>query len=160
MDTIEKEFTELVKEHKRTIYTVCYFYSKDAEEVNDFFQEILINLWRGFPKFRDESNPKTWVYRVSLNTCTDQMRKKKRKVETIPLSLDIDLYADESDNSKQIQQLHARINRLNMFDKAIILLWLENMSYAEIGDVIGITPANVTTRLHRIREQLKAMSNQ
>ena len=159
MDNVEKEFTELVKDYKQTIYTVCYFYSKDAEEVNDFFQEILINLWRGFPKFRGESNLKTWVYRVSLNTCTDEMRKKKRRVATIPLSLDVDFYQDEGEKSKQIQQLHERINRLNVFDKAVILLWLENMSYSDIADVIGISVAAVTTRLHRIREQLKAMSN-
>ena len=159
MENIEKEFNELVKEHKKTIFTVCYFYSKDADEVNDFFQEILINLWRGYENFRGDSNIKTWIYRVSLNTCTDQMRKKKRKVETIPLSMDIDLYNDDNVKSHQIQQLHERISKLNVFDKAIILLWLENMSYSEIADIMGITIANVTTRLFRIKEQLKSMSN-
>ena len=159
MESIEKEFNELVKEHKKTIFTVCYFYSKDADEVNDFFQEILINLWRGYEDFRGVSNIRTWIYRVSLNTCTDQMRKKKRRVSTIPLSIDVDLYNDDSDKSHQIQQLHERIGRLNVFDKAIILLWLENMSYSEIADIMGITVANVTTRLFRIKEQLKAMSN-
>ena len=94
-----------------------------------------------------------------LNTCTDQMRKKKRRVSTIPLSVDIDLYNDDSSKNQQIQHLHERIGRLNVFDKAIILLWLENMSYSEIADIMGITVANVTTRLFRIKEQLKAMSN-
>ena len=159
MECIEKEFNELVKEHKKTIYTVCYFYSKDADEVNDFFQEILINLWRGFKDFRGDSNIKTWIYRVSLNTCTDQMRKKKRRLETIPLSVNIDLYNDDNVKTHQIQLLHDRISRLNVFDKAIILLWLENMSYSEIADIMGITVANVTTRLYRIKEQLKNMSN-
>lgn len=159
MESIEKEFNELVKEHKKTIFTVCYFYSKDADEVNDFFQEILINLWRGYEDFRGDSNIRTWIYRVSLNTCTDQLRKKKRRVSTIPLSIDVDLYNDDSDKSHQIQQLHERISKLNVFDKAIILLWLENMSYGEIADIMGITVANVTTRLFRIKEQLKRMSN-
>ena len=159
MESIEKEFNELVKEHKKTIFTVCYFYSKDADEVNDFFQEILINLWRGYEDFRGDSNIRTWIYRVSLNTCTDQLRKKKRRVSTIPLSIDVDLYNDDSDKSHQIQQLHERISKLNVFDKAIILLWLENMSYGEIAEIMGITVANVTTRLFRIKEQLKRMSN-
>ena len=149
----------MVKEYRKTIYTVCYFYSKDSEEVNDLYQEILINLWKGFEKFRGESSLKTWIWRVSLNTCNNQERKKKSSVQTIPLSIDIDLYNDDDIQSKQIQMLYDRINRLDVFDRAIILLWLENMNYQDIADVVGISLSNVTTRLFRIKEQLKSMSN-
>ena len=159
MKDIELQFTKMVKEYRKTIYTVCYFYSKDTEEVNDLYQEILINLWKGFEKFRGESSLKTWIWRVSLNTCNNQERKKKGSVQTIPLSIDIDLYNDDDVQSKQIQMLYDRINRLDVFDRAIILLWLENMNYQEIADVVGISLSNVTTRLFRIKEQLKSMSN-
>ena len=159
MKDIELQFTKMVKEYRKTIYTVCYFYSKDTEEVNDLYQEILINLWKGFEKFRGESSLKTWIWRVSLNTCNNQERKKKSSVQTIPLSVDIDLYNDDDVQSKQIQMLYDRINRLDVFDRAIILLWLENMSYQDIADVVGISLSNVTTRLFRIKEQLKSMSN-
>ena len=159
MKDIELQFTKMVKEYRKTIYTVCYFYSKDTEEVNDLYQEILINLWKGFEKFRGESSLKTWIWRVSLNTCNNQERKKKSSVQTIPLSIDIDLYNDDDDHSKQIQMLYDRINRLDVFDRAIILLWLENMNYQDIADVVGISLSNVTTRLFRIKEQLKSMSN-
>ena len=159
MKDIELQFTKMVKEHRKTIYTVCYFFSKDTEEVNDLYQEILINLWKGFEKFRGESSLKTWIWRVSLNTCNNQERKKKSSVQTIPLSIDIDLYNDDDEHSKQIQMLYDRINRLDVFDRAIILLWLENMSYQDIADVVGISLSNVTTRLFRIKEQLKSMSN-
>ena len=159
MKDIELQFTKMVKEYRKTIYTVCYFYSKDTEEVNDLYQEILINLWKGFEKFRGESSLKTWIWRVSLNTCNNQERKKKSSVQTIPLSIDIDLYNDDDVQSKQIQMLYDRINRLDIFDRAIILLWLENMSYQDIADVVGISLSNVTTRLFRIKEQLKSMSN-
>ena len=159
MKDIELQFTKMVKEYRKTIYTVCYFYSKDSEEVNDLYQEILINLWKGFEKFRGESSLKTWIWRVSLNTCNNQERKKKSSVQTIPLSIDIDLYNDDDTQSKQIQMLYNRINRLDVFDRAIILLWLENMSYQDIADVVGISLSNVTTRLFRIKEQLKSMSN-
>ena len=159
MKDIELQFTKMVKEYRKTIYTVCYFYSKDSEEVNDLYQEILINLWKGFEKFRGESSLKTWIWRVSLNTCNNQERKKKSSVQTIPLSIDIDLYNDDDVQSKQIQMLYDRINRLNVFDRAIILLWLENMNYQDIADVVGISLSNVTTRLFRIKEQLKSMSN-
>ena len=159
MENIELQFTKMVKEYRKTIYTVCYFYSKDSEEVNDLYQEILINLWKGFEKFRGESSLKTWIWRVSLNTCNNQERKKKSSVQTIPLSIDIDLYNDDDVQSKQIQMLYDRINRLDVFDRAIILLWLENMNYQDIADVVGISLSNVTTRLFRIKEQLKSMSN-
>lgn len=86
-------------------------------------------------------------------------RKRRGRVQTIPLSVGIDLYNDDDDHTIQIQQLYDRINRLDPFDRAIILLWLENMTYQEIANVVGITLSNVTTRLFRIKEQLKAMSN-
>ena len=159
MKDIELQFTKMVKEYRKTIYTVCYFYSKDTEEVNDLFQEVLINLWRGFPSFRGESALKTWIWRVSLNTCSNYARKRRGRVHTIPLSIDIDLYNDDDVQSKQIQMLYDRINRLDVFDRAIILLWLENMNYQDIADVVGISLSNVTTRLFRIKEQLKSMSN-
>ena len=159
MNNIKLQFTEMVKEYRKTIYTVCYFFSKDSEEVNDLYQEILINLWKGFTKFRGESSMKTWIWRVSLNTCNNHERKKKSSVQTVPLSIDIDLYNDDDAHSKQIQMLYDRINRLDVFDRAIILLWLENMSYQDIANVVGISLSNVTTRLFRIKEQLKSMSN-
>ena len=159
MENIELQFTRMVKEYRKTIYTVCYFFSKDTEEVNDLYQEILINLWKGFPNYRGESSLKTWIWRVSLNTCSNQERKKKSRIRTVPLSIDIDLYNDEDAGSRQIQMLYDRINRLDIFDRAIILLWLENMTYQDIADVVGISVSNVTTRLFRIKEQLKTMSN-
>ena len=159
MENIELQFTKMVKEYRKTIYTVCYFFSKDTEEVNDLYQEILINPWKSFEKFRGESGLKTWIWRVSLNTCNNLERKKKSSVQTIPLSIDIDLYNDDDVQSKQIQMLYDRINRLDVFDRAIILLWLENMNYQDIADVVGISLSNVTTRLFRIKEQLKSMSN-
>ena len=159
MKDIELQFTKMIKEYRKTIYTVCYFFSKNTEEVNDLYQEILINLWKGFEKFRRESSLKTWIWRVSLNTCNNLERKKKSSIQTIPLSIDIDLYNDDDAHSKQIQMLYDRINRLDVFDRAIILLWLENMNYQDIADVVGISLSNVTTRLFRIKEQLKSMSN-
>ena len=150
------EFAQIVKEQKSTIYTVCYMFSKDEEEVNDLFQEILINLWNGYESFEGRSNLRTWVYRVSLNTCISQDRKKKKKA-TIPLSMDINLFADQDEDTRQVDMLRQRIIKLGPFDRAIILLWLENMSYEEIGQIVGISTKNVSVRLYRIKEQLKKM---
>ena len=160
MENLEKEFTRIVCEYKDTIYMVCYMFSKDNAEVEDLYQEILINLWKGFPKFRGDSNARTWIYRVSLNTCISSERKKSRNVETLPLSLDINLFDDSDEDSKQVQMLRNRINKLGPFDRAIVLLWLENLSYDEIGAIVGISAKNVSVRLVRIKDQLKKMSNE
>lgn len=160
METLELDFAQIVKEHRSTIYTVCYMFSKDEDEVADLFQDILIKLWEGFAKFRGESNINTWIYRVSLNTCISAQRKKKRKGEILPLTMDINLFDDGDEDIKQIRMLQKRISALGPFDRAIVLLWLENLSYEEIASIVGISVKNVSVRLFRIKEQLKKMSIQ
>ena len=135
-------------------------FSNDPEEIADLYQEILINLWKGYSKFRGDSNIRTWIYRISLNTCISFERKKRRNVDTLPLTMDINLFSDSDDDSKQIQLLKNRISQLGPFDRAIVLLWLENLSYDEIGSIVGISAKNVSVRLVRIKDQLKKMSNE
>jgi RNA polymerase sigma factor, sigma-70 family len=158
METLEKDFANIVRKHKSTIYTVCYMFSQDSDEVEDLFQETLINLWKGFAQFRGDSSPATWIWKVSLNTCISFDRKKRRRGESVPLSMSINLFEDDDNDSRQIEMLRKRINQLGPFDRAIVLLWLENLSYEEIGEIVGITAKNVSVRLVRIREQLKKMS--
>ena len=158
MKTLELEFTQLVKEYKSTIYTVCYMFSNDPEEVNDLFQETLVNMWRGFESFKGHSSVATWVWRVSLNTCISGERKKKSR-QSVTLSLNFNPFESAADDDRQIQMLHRRISRLKPFDRAIVLLWLENLSYEEIAAIVGISVKNVSVRLFRIKEELKKMSN-
>ena len=158
MTTTEKEFAQIINEHKGTIYTVCYMFSKDADEVNDLFQEVMVNLWRGLESFAHRSDIKTWIYRVSLNTCIS-IERKQRRTPSVPLTMDINLFEDRDEDTRQVSLLHRRISKLKPFDRAIVLLWLEELSYEEIGQIVGITAKNVSVRLFRIKEQLKQMSN-
>jgi len=158
MNVLEKQFALTVAEHKSTIYTVCYMFSQNVDEVNDLFQEVLVNLWKGFESFEHRSDIKTWIYRVALNSCISIDRKKRHQT-TERLTLDINLFEDQDEDSRQVDMLHKRISKLQPFDRAIVLLWLENLSYEEIGQIVGITTKNVSVRLFRIREQLKKMSN-
>ena len=157
MKNPEEQFAQLVQEHKSTIYTVCYMFSHDEEEVNDLFQETLINMWKGIDSFRDESKISTWIYRVALNTCLLQERKKKKEVKRVPLTMNVNFFQDADSNSTQVRQLHQRIGRLGLVDRALVMMWLEGMSYEEIGAVMGITPKNVGVKLFRIKEQMKKM---
>ena len=160
MEPNEKEFAQVVREQKSTIYTVCYMFSKDNDEVNDLFQEILINLWKGFASFEGRSDIRTWVYRVALNTCiTIDRKKKRRRDKEAKVEMDINLYEDHDADTKQVKKLYERINKLGVFDRAIVLLWLEGMPYDEIGQIVGISSKNVSVKLVRIREESKNMNN-
>lgn len=151
----KEKFVQTVREHKGTIYTVCYMFSKDTDEVNDLYQEILMNLWRGFGSFEGKSDIRTWIYRVALNTCISIDRKKKRK--PVRLNMDIDLYEDTDTDTRQVRMLYNRISRLGPFDRAIILLWLDHIPYEEIGEIVGISAKYVSVRLLRIKEELRKM---
>ena len=151
----EQEFATLVREHKQTIYTVCYMFSQDEDEVADLFQDTLVNLWQGLDSFRHEAKPETWIYRVALNTCVSADRKKKSALQRVDLSMQQNLYRDNSHSAVQIRQLHDRIQKLDVVDRAIILLWLEDMSYEEIAAIVGISVKNLSVKLVRIKEQLK-----
>jgi RNA polymerase sigma factor (sigma-70 family) len=159
MNRLERQFAQTVKENKSTIYTVCFMFSKDSTEVDDMFQEVLINLWRGYEKFRGESSVGTWIWKVSLNTCITHDRKKRHRLSTVPLDMNINLYEDTDSNSKQIRILYNRISKLGPLDRAIVLLWLDNMSYDDIAAIMGMSVKNVSVKLVRIKEQLKNMNN-
>ena len=158
MDDDQKQFSVMVRQNKNTIFTVCYMFSKDQEEVNDLFQEVLIRLWQGFDNYKRNSKERTWIYRVALNTCISFDRKKRRHNKK-QVYMGDDLFGCNEHDSQQTEVLHKCITRLRPLDRAIVLLWLEDISYEEIGSIIGITAKNVSVRLYRIREQLKNMSN-
>lgn len=103
--TKEQSFENLVQQNKSTIYSICYLFSENKEEVNDLFQDILVHLWLGFDKFRGDSNISTWIYRISLNTCISADRKKKRAGERVELTMDIDLFTDEDTDTKQVEYI-------------------------------------------------------
>ncbi len=155
MNTKEQRFSKLVKEHEQTIYAVCYMFSRDAEEVDDLHQEILLRLWQGYDGFEGRSDIKTWIYRVALNYCIN-FRDKRRREQTRRMTV---RGSDSSDSDlekrMQIKQLYQRINKLGLVDRSVILLWLEGLSYEEIGEILGISVKNVSFKLVRIKERLK-----
>ncbi|MCR5589581.1 MAG: RNA polymerase sigma factor [Bacteroidales bacterium] len=150
----ERQFEELVRQYKRTIYSVCYMFSRDNEEVNDLFQEILVRLWLGFDQFENRSSVNTWVFRIALNTAINGSKKARRRPQTVPLSSEMDLYNEKDASLEQVRQLHAIIQRLDVMDRGLVMLWLEGIGYDEIAAIMGISVANVGVRLHRIKETL------
>ena len=155
----EHQFERLVRQHKRTIYTVCYLFSHDNAEVDDLFQEILIRMWNGFDSYEGRSDARTWIYRVAFNAALNWNKKQRRRIETVPLTVDIDPYEATVPSTQQIRELYDRISCLDLVDRSLILLWLEGVSYEEIGAIVGITPNHVGVRLLRIKDKLVKMSD-
>jgi len=137
MDDDQKQFSVMVRQNKNTIFTVCYMFSKDQEEVNDLFQEVLIRLWQGFDNYKGNSKERTWIYRVALNTCISFDRKKRRHNKK-QVYMGDDLFGCNEHDSQQTEVLHKRITRLRPLDRAIVLLWLEDISYEEIEKACAI----------------------
>lgn len=158
MNKNETLFAELVRKNRSTIYTVCYMFSKDNDEVADMFQEVLIRLWNGMETYSGRSDIKTWIYRVALNTCIT-IDKSKKHHKRLKLEMDTDYFSRSDTKSEQARILHQRICHLQPLDRAIVLLWLEDISYDEIAAIIGISAKSVSVRLVRIREKLKRMNN-
>lgn len=151
---LQADFERLVHEHKSTIYSVCFMFADTKDIADDLFQEVLIRLWDGFRNFRGECSIRSWVYRISLNTCISVKRKKR--VKTVPLDFSPEIFDEDSSVGKQTAMLHNRILKLDKFDRAIVLLWLEDMAYDEIGAIVGISSKAVGVRLVRIKEKLKS----
>ncbi|MDL2213154.1 sigma-70 family RNA polymerase sigma factor [Bacteroides sp. OttesenSCG-928-D19] len=155
---IEREFLSVIREYERVIYKVCYLYATKNAPLNDLYQEVVLNVWKAFTKFRGESKISTWIYRIALNTCITFLRKEKNIPEIVMLSTEENRISEEEDELQQmLRELYALINQLGQLDKSIILLYLEEKSYEEIAEITGLTVTNVATKLSRIKEKLRKM---
>ncbi len=157
MEQSQREFEKIVREQEQNIYSICYMYSRNREEARDLVQDTLINLWKGLPRFRGESSLRTWVTRVAINTCVSFKRKKS--ITTVDESY-IPAFSEASvEAGSQIKFLHGRLQKLDYLDRALVLLWLEDMPYDEIGAILGMSAKNVGVRLVRIKNKLKTITD-
>ena len=154
MENAEQEFVSVVREYERVIYKVCYLYTTPNATLNDLYQEVVLNLWKAFPKFRRECKISTWIYRIALNTCISFIRKEKNIPEIVTLTQEADRTEETDETQAMLRQLYRMINRLGQLEKSIILLYLEEKSYEEIAEITGLTLTNVATKLSRIKDKL------
>jgi RNA polymerase sigma-70 factor (ECF subfamily) len=156
---MEKEFIELVNNNRALIFKVCNLYCHDHESRQDLFQEVVLQLWKSYPNFRKEAAGSTWIYRVALNTAISNFRKESKKPEKTSITLSEFEIPDMSltDERENRSTLHLAIGRLTQIEKAIILLYLDEKSYDEISEIIGISNSNVGVRLNRIKNKLSKL---
>ena len=157
---MEKEFIELINNNRALIFKVCNLYCSHPEGRRDLFQEVVLQLWKSFAGFRKASANSTWVYRVALNTAISNFRKESRKPEKKPLTLlefEIPDIPDVTEKEEDRSILNQAIAKLTEIEKAVIMLYLDEKTYDEISEIIGISNSNVGVRLNRIKNKLSQL---
>ncbi|MDR6300850.1 RNA polymerase sigma factor [Mesonia maritima] len=159
---LEHNFVELLEKHQNIVHKICRLYTNNQDAHNDLFQEITIQLWKAYPKFRGESKFSTWMYRVALNTAITLYRKSKRSIKTQDFdSVLFRIKAEEYDDTteKQLSVMYAALHELNDIDKALVFLYLEDKNYNEISDTLGISEVNARVKMNRIKKKLRSILN-
>ena len=159
-DDISKKFEQLVKENELLLWKVCNIYAYNPSDRKDLFQDIVMQLWKAFPNFRGESKISTWIYRVAINTSISALRKKNDFIHSYdPKSLPVDVAdAVERGMEEQLQQLYGAIARLNEIEKAIVMLYLEDRSYEEMVEILGISNGALRVKMNRIKNKLRGLT--
>jgi RNA polymerase sigma factor (sigma-70 family) len=159
MQNDKEEFLKQIEEHKLIIYKICNSYCKNTSDRDDLAQEITYQLWKSFNHFNGTVKFSTWMYRVALNVAITFYRKTKTAEGIIQLAepdTETEYTTDDtSELEKNINTLQQFINELKELDKALMILYLEEKSYSEISEILGITETNVATRISRIKDKLK-----
>jgi len=158
--TQEEEFVRQVQANQGIIQKICRLYGQTRHDREDLFQEIIVQLWKAVPKFQEQSRFSTWLYRVALNTAISDFRKKRRTlavIQTEVASLEIESELID-DKDERLKTLYAAISRLQEIDKAIVMLYLEDKSYDEMEDILGISASTLRVRMNRIKEKLRELT--
>ena len=155
----EKEFIQLIQEHQQIIHKVCSIYMDTPPDREDLFQEIMISAWKGSKNFKGDAKFSTWLYRVALNTAITFFKKGRKEPAVYSESTEHTQIPDEQNNQEaQLAALTSAINDLNGIDKALIILYLENVTYPDIAVILGISANNVAVKMNRIKTRLKESS--
>ncbi|GAB3330684.1 sigma-70 family RNA polymerase sigma factor [Marivirga atlantica] len=151
------DFKTLLEENKNIIGKICRAYANDEEEFQDYFQEVSLQIWKAYDSFKGHSKISTWIYRIALNVCLSELRKEKKRVDTHEYQPNYDIADDVDDHQQErVNALYAAIKTLKKTDRAIILLYLEDKSYKEMANILGITTTNIGVKINRLKQELKS----
>lgn len=161
MGTSRDRFQALLAQHEKIVFKVAAMYCRHPEDRRDLAQEIAAQAWRSFGKYDDARSFSTWMYRIALNVAISQVRNASlRDRHAVPLDEDAHDIADDStaarEADEQMRALRRCIDALGPFDRALMLLYLEDRSYAAIAEVLGITPTNVATKINRLKQKIRS----
>ncbi|RQP12159.1 MAG: sigma-70 family RNA polymerase sigma factor [Chryseobacterium sp.] len=159
MEQKEQEFSTLINRHQGIIIKISRMYTHSAEDEQDLFQEIVLQLWRSYDSFKGNSKISTWMYRVALNTAITLFRKSKRQPTTDELQ-EHHFRVEEEDQAQQHQQvalLYKVIKMLPQVERAIVMMYLDDLPYRDIAENLGITEVNARVKMNRLKKTLKEL---
>lgn len=156
----EQEFTKVVKENQGLIIKVSRLYTHCEEEEKDLFQEIVLQLWKSYDSFKGQSKISTWIYRVALNTAINFYRKKTKSPQTDELSEIHQHKYDDDERQEQISSLYRVIKMLPKMERAIVMMYLDDLPYKEISENLGISEVNTRVKMNRLKKTLKELMEQ
>jgi len=155
----EQEFLTILEAYKKLLFKISNAYCSDKEDRKDLLQEIILQLWRAYPKYDDTYALSTWIYRIALHVSISFLRKEKsRKRLNLDMGepiLEIREEEGQEELAENIKRLNVFISHLKKLDKALMILYLEGKSHQEIGEILGLSKSNVGTKIGRIKEKLK-----
>jgi RNA polymerase sigma factor (sigma-70 family) len=155
------DFAALLEEHRRLVFKVATTYARRGADIEDLVQEIAAQLWRAFPKYDRTRRFSTWMYRIALNVAISWVRvEAPRRRHSIPYVAELHesaaaTEADEADDDERRRVLRGFIDSQDPLNRAVLLLYLEENSYAEISDILGLSETNLTTKINRLKERLR-----
>jgi RNA polymerase sigma-70 factor, ECF subfamily len=157
----EKQFERHISENELLLYKICWIYAYTDADRQDLFQEMVIQLWKAYPRFKGDAKFSTWLYRVAINTAITGLRKKKDFITSYePSALPAHL-GDNDHNSaeeERVQELYNAIEQLSEVEKAIVMLYMEDRSYNEMEEILGISQGNLRVKMNRIKEKLRQLT--
>ena len=157
MQELRSQFERYYNQYQDMVNTLCMGYSKgDPELRDDLVQETFLNLWKALPRFEGKSSPKTWIYRICVNTCLLDIRKKKNK-KTEELKADHTAIAEGAPSDKNYRELYQAIGQLKELDRIIVMLVLEDLSYTEIASITGIKESHLRVKVSRAKQKLNKL---
>lgn len=156
----EKSFIKFLDKYRPQIYRICYGFSNTQIDTDDLFQESVMRIWKALDQHRGEAELSTWAYRITVNTCIYYQKKNKKELnfkDAMEHQLnDVSPTGDDNlESQKKVTELRSAIQVLNKIDKSIILLVLEECSYNEIAEILGISLSNVGVKINRIKKRLR-----
>ena len=150
-------FETVYRQHHPMVLQMCLGFVKgDKETANDLSQEVFIRVWNNLDKFKGASSYKTWIYRITVNTCL-QYVKKEKKASIIELENLTSTVETENEINYNAMKLYKAIGQLKKIDRLIIMMVLENQDYDSISEIIGIKPTNVRVKIHRVKKRLEVI---
>lgn len=159
---LEHNFVTLLESNQNIVHKVCTLYTNNKDAHNDLFQEITIQLWKAYPKFRGDAKFSTWMYRIALNTAITLYRKSKRRINTENYDAFIyKIQANEYDPTEEqhLKLMYDAVKQLGDIEKALVFLYLEDKDYSEIAETLGITEVNARVKMNRIKNKLRTIIN-